>query len=101
MIVAKLTYASNDLKQVEVSGHAFYNKIGADIVCAACSFLIRTVMRYYQQSNQLEDCQIEEGYVGFVLKESCKDGVAELLELGLSDLKSEFPHNIELIRKRI
>ena len=86
------------LRSFYATGHAQQGNKGHDIVCAAFTFLVRTIWRYYIHQDYLIDSCVEQNILSFKLKDnmSCVYDMTQLLLLGLNDLESEYPHAIHI-----
>lgn len=62
--MTKIDYISTDNEfEIEVKGHAGYAAMGNDIVCAAISVLVQTLLLHMDYVAEDYDAQIENGYV--------------------------------------
>lgn len=102
MITVVLTLgASDELVAIKASGHAGKGKLGSDPVCAAVSFLLRTIALYLDGA-----CSVKAETRGaFSLSVNACDVVALQADLqvlarfaqrGLSSLIAENPSNVKL-----
>ena len=88
---------------IGASGHAKYEAIGKDIVCAAISSLLQSFLLYCEELFEQEKCVIEESKIkdGFIL--IIVEGEAKYLEaafkmllVGLNDLAESYPKYIKM-----
>lgn len=92
------------LRSCQASGHAGYASEGEDIVCAAVSSILRTVLSLLDSNKnvKLEVNTPERGKLAFSVREYSKtDSVllthcGDFLVAGLSLLQKEYPNNVEL-----
>jgi uncharacterized protein YsxB (DUF464 family) len=95
------------LKALEAEGHALRGKAGTDIVCASASAFLRTIARLYAGEGAIMEGSAErEGHMNLRCvalppeKVERMKGMTDFLLLGLNDLKSDFPENIDVIIER-
>ncbi len=85
-------------------GHANYAPKGSDIVCAALSCLLRTVLEQLQSQKTLvvKTDIPDRGMLAFSVEEFSKDDefllkyVSDFLKTGIGQLVQEFPEHISL-----
>ncbi len=85
MIKIEIFKKDNILKKLEAKGHAFFDKRGKDIVCAAISALLQNI---YVGLSQIEDIN---------LKYTAKDGALNLEILNLEVLKENEMEKINFL----
>ena len=62
--MTRLTYYEKDNEiSIELQGHAGYDKIGSDIVCAAISTLSQTLLAYLNVDHDEFNYSLREGYL--------------------------------------
>jgi uncharacterized protein YsxB (DUF464 family) len=96
------------LKALEADGHSLRGKAGTDIVCASASAFLQTIARLYyvEEGVILEGSAEREGHMSLYCvtlppeKVERMKGMTDFLLLGLNDLKSDFPENIDVIIER-
>lgn len=92
---------------LEASGHASAGRFGSDPVCAAVSFLLRTVALYLGMACEAK--AENRGHFFLVLSsEALKNGyvsletlrfLARFIQVGVESLVAENPKNVKLIIK--
>jgi uncharacterized protein YsxB (DUF464 family) len=96
--------AKDCLSYIEVNGHAGYGKKGEDIVCAAATALVRTAAHVVSGQKQLMSAtkapdtgiiQLRLDSYPDQMREWVK-GISDFLLTGFSDLKSDYPQNIDI-----
>lgn len=99
MIEAYFVFDEENVKTIEISGHAEYDESGKDIVCAAVSTAIIVTVNAINLTNFNENIEfvIEEGY--FKLEVVSNNGVLNKLLLNLDytihDLEKQYPNYIK------
>ena len=96
--------AGRCLVELDVNGHAEFNKTGEDIICSAVSILTRTTGRMVlsQLHEYCESSSDEKGTFRVKIrkipdgKRDWMKGVTEFLLNGLSDLNEDYPAYIKL-----
>ncbi len=105
-----VTFFKRDEKTVRVtaSGHSGLAKHGNDVLCAAASALIQTAyLAIAELSSQVRfERDTESGYFSFTVGEvgSARhdiDVIIRALAVGLGDLQSGYPQNIEIKEKTL
>lgn len=95
MINSVFVYQNKMLKEIKVSGHANYKKIGEDIVCAAVSTATQVTYNAIEhlKLDHLVDCKVSEGFFSLRVKEENTTILALLdnLEYTLNDLEKQYP----------
>ncbi len=96
-----MTYdLSNQINQMEVSGHASYDDSGKDIVCAAVSTAIIVTINALEKLNVLDHIkyEIEEGYFLVVIKNTndVVNALIDNLAYSLNDLNNQYPKYIKI-----
>ena len=96
-----MTYdLSNQINQMEVSGHASYDDSGKDIVCAAVSTAIIVTINALEKLNVLDHIkyEIEEGYFLVVIKKNndVVNALIDNLAYSLNDLNNQYPKYIKI-----
>ncbi|MBP3607261.1 MAG: ribosomal-processing cysteine protease Prp [Treponema sp.] len=107
MVLVTLSTGKNGvLNECKANGHACFSKKGEDIVCSAVTILLRTVLEYL---SQMENVTViadtsSRGNLAFrveVQKDSsvvdCQlKCMAEFIRIGIKSLSNEFPENVQL-----
>ncbi|MGL4524683.1 MAG: ribosomal-processing cysteine protease Prp [Spirochaetia bacterium] len=101
MIQAKLVFKEGGWQSFVATGHAGYARAGEDIVCAAFSVLVRTILRQALKSGWVEAHEINEGILSFSLFSDVRIDervllMADFLIMGLQDLQHEYPQQLKL-----
>lgn len=100
MIKVDVRCQSNEVKYIEVSGHALYDHSGKDIVCASVSTALIMTINALEKLAVLDTIKydIEEGY--FQLEVLTKDPLAKSmldnLVYSLTDLSNQYPKYIKI-----
>lgn len=100
MIKVDVRCQSNEVKYIEVSGHALYDHSGKDIVCASVSTALIMTINALEKLAVLDTIKydIEEGY--FQLQVLRKDPLAKSmldnLVYSLTDLSNQYPKYIKI-----
>ena len=84
-----------------ISGHAKYNEIGYDIVCAAISSISQATalgLKKYGKGRVYST----KGWLGFESEEVNEIQLAliDTLRLGLIEIENEYPDHLQVITKR-
>lgn len=100
-----ITRATN-LYGIEISGHSGYADEGSDIVCAGISALGDSFVMMAEDYNKSKNVSIkiyesDNGYIhilyydpGAILRPAF-----DMLEMGLTSIRDQFPYNVEIIYK--
>lgn len=100
MIKVDVRCQSNEVKYIEVSGHALYDHSGKDIVCASVSTALIMTINALEKLAVLDTIKydIEEGL--FQLEVLTKDPLAKSmldnLVYSLTDLSNQYPKYIKI-----
>lgn len=104
-----ITYTrNNDRISVDINGHAGFDEIGRDIVCAAVSILsytLRAVFTKNSSNGNAEDYFEDAGngcmFFGILVKKNHDIVFAEIDAVfkGFELLEENYPKNIKIIRK--
>lgn len=90
--MTKIIYQSTDNEfDIEVKGHAGYAAMGNDIVCAAISVLVQTLLLHMEYVAEDFDAKIDNGYAK--IHGVGKDAVASFLTImtGLAAVAEQHP----------
>lgn len=101
--VRVLRSADGSPESVEISGHSLYAAHGKDIVCAAVSMLVQTVIFAIEDLLKLDPgVVLEEGYVQMVLPRNVDAEkrkqlllLVETMLLGLKETAKSYPAHIQ------
>lgn len=100
MIKIKVDYNSNYIKKVRVTGHAYYDDYGKDIVCASVSSIVITSINLIMKmNNECISVIQKEGLIDLTVLKEEKD-VNRILENMLDMLKElskEYEKNVKII----
>ena len=87
---------------IEISGHAMYDELGKDIVCASASSIVITsinaILRFDKEAINYEEA---EGFISIdILKESKETNIIilNMIEL-LEELEEQYKENIKIIKE--
>lgn len=91
----------------KASGHASFAKKGSDIVCAAVSVMLRTVMELLEQTAgvALEADTSSRGFIEFHVTSSSAQAAgrlkcaADFIRIAFSSLAREYPANVEFFEQ--
>jgi uncharacterized protein YsxB (DUF464 family) len=88
--------------RVCISGHAFYDDYGKDIVCASVSSIVTTTVNAILMFDKdAIKYTVKEGFIDIILNK--KDDMVEKLLANminlLEELESEYPKNIKIERE--
>ncbi len=74
MITINITFIGQQIQQIEISGHANFDKLGKDIVCAGVSTIVYGSINAIDQlaKNQIH-FQMKEGYTKIKVYQNSKD----------------------------
>jgi uncharacterized protein YsxB (DUF464 family) len=90
----------NEIKYIEVQGHAMYDNSGRDIVCASVSTALIMTINALETLNVLDKIkyEIEEGYFQVEVLSLNKEVKAMLDNLlySLNDLTNQYPKYINI-----
>jgi len=90
----------NEIKYIEVSGHAMYANSGKDIVCASVSTALIVTINALEKLNVLDHIkyEIEEGYFQCeVLDDDIQvKALLDNLVYSLTDLSNQYPKYIKI-----
>ena len=95
--------ADGCLVSCRASGHASFAKKGSDIVCAAASVVLRTVMELLEQTAgvTLKSDTSSRGFLEFHVASSSAQAAerlvcaADFIRIAFSSLAREYPSNVE------
>lgn len=102
----KFLFSENSCIGFEISGHSDYADEGEDIVCAAISSAALLTANTITEIIGVDaDAKADDdGYLKFVVSasdaENCKNLFAGL-ELHLSELSKQYPHNMKVISTEV
>lgn len=99
MIKIKVTKDNNLFKKLEVNGHAMYDDIGKDIVCASVSSIVITSVNGILSLNEGSlSCESSNGSIK--LDEIANDNTTQTLIQNmvnlLTELEEQYPTNIKV-----
>lgn len=100
MIKVDVRCQSNEIKYIEVSGHALYDHSGKDIVCASVSTALIVTINALEKLDVLEFIKydIEEGYfqLEVVKEDQTVKALLDNLVYSLTDLSNQYPKYIKI-----
>lgn len=100
MIKVDVRCQSNEIKYIEVSGHALYDHSGRDIVCASVSTALIVTINALEKLDVLEFIKydIEEGYfqLEVVKEDQTVKALLDNLVYSLTDLSNQYPKYIKI-----
>ncbi|MFA5459686.1 MAG: ribosomal-processing cysteine protease Prp [Bacilli bacterium] len=100
MVKVKVESNNGYINKVSISGHAQYDKLGKDIVCASVSSIaitsINAILSFYPEGISYQQ---SEGNLQVVVKEFNKDIDILLTNMVnmLKELERDYPHYIRII----
>ncbi|MDC7124365.1 MAG: ribosomal-processing cysteine protease Prp [Spirochaetales bacterium] len=102
MIGLKVSVGKNgNLESVRAEGHSFSNPRGSNIVCAAVSSQLRSLVRVVESLDYCDyEIETDDGFLLLVIKH-CKDqrwlsGITDMLLSGLIETERDFPEECKL-----
>ena len=111
MTVVTLSCGKNGvLEKCEANGHANFSRKGADIVCAAISFLLRTEMQVLSHTENVLLTADASARGNLAFTAEAKDGsletevrlkyAADFIRDGIRTLEKEFPENVKFLETK-
>lgn len=104
MINVKVIRASNEIKKINVLGHANYDSFGKDIVCSGVSSIVTTTVNailtfdknYITYNAKQDNFEI-------VVKENNQivDNLLNNMIIMLSDLAKDYPKNVKIKEEQV
>lgn len=95
MTTISIGISENQFK-IKLNGHADYNP-GNDIVCAACSVLIETLIRTLEEMEHPYKSTIESGHAEVETHSKAADPYFYMAYVGYKALAEAFPENVKVI----
>lgn len=89
---------TEDKFDIEIRGHAGYAAMGNDIVCAAISVLIQTLMLHMEKVTEEWDALMENGYAHVKGKGEKAVASFETILTGLRAMENQYPQYITISR---
>ncbi|QWB95392.1 ribosomal-processing cysteine protease Prp [Mycoplasmatota bacterium] len=100
MIKVDIRCDLNEIKYIEVTGHALYDQSGKDIVCASVSTALIMTINALEKLNVLDDVKydIEEGYFQIEVNgmNHLVKAMLDNLQYSLTDLSNQYPKYIKI-----
>lgn len=98
MIKIKLLSENNNLKKIIIKGHALYDDLGKDIVCAAVSSTVITSVNACLSINKNSICYDDrEGLVVEIIENDIVTiKIIESMISNLKQLEDAYPKNIQI-----
>lgn len=93
MIRVNLINENNDINGIEVKGHADYDKIGKDLVCAAVSAIITGGFNSFND-NQIREISLKEGYAKIIVNPGDGLIILNTIIVQLKTIAEAYPKNI-------
>ena len=86
------------VRSIGITGHAGYAEHGKDIVCAAASMLLFTLIEYLEKSGVKHSAHAESGCAGVAVTDPDRrtEDAFDLVETGLRMLAERYPDYVEL-----
>ncbi len=94
MISAKFYAKGNQIVSYEFSGHALYDVIGQDIVCAAVSSLYVTITN--ELSHYICD-EIDTDKVTLMMIDDKTDALTQALHNGCKTIQETYPDHVDVM----
>lgn len=104
MITVKIFKNKNNIYEVDVEGHAGYEELGKDIVCAAVSGIVQTaVLGLIRVLNLQLHLIIEEGFMRFCIPNGLNEDlrlkvniILDTMVIGLKEIEKSYSDYIEV-----
>lgn len=100
MIKVDIRCDLNEIKYIEVTGHALYDQSGKDIVCASVSTALIMTINALEKLNVLDYVKydIEEGYFQIEVNgmNHLVKAMLDNLQYSLTDLSNQYPKYIKI-----
>ena len=97
-------YETDDRAAIRMEGHAEYDKTGRDIVCAACSVLIQSLINTLQLLGTPNSWKQDDGKVGLSFSKEKEEnrekalGAFNMCKVGLEMLAASYPQNVTIMK---
>lgn len=89
-------FEQSDEISIEVQGHSGYAEFGKDIVCAAISVLLQTLVYHLEDNADYMDSNIDNGYVFCYARGGDARVSFDTILTGLQLIESQYPDYIEI-----
>ena len=99
MIKVNVSYQNLEVSQITVKGHAFYDTLGKDIVCASVSSMVTiTINNILALDSEAITYQNGDGFITIKINNNNKIALKliEVLIMMLKELAQEYPKNIKI-----
>lgn len=98
MIKVSIKKENERIKEVVIKGHALYDTLGKDIVCAAVSSIVITTVNGILSIDKDSINVDEKGFIITILKEDLIiDKLINNMVSLLKELSIEYPNNINIL----
>ena len=84
---------------LDVKGHAGYSEYGHDIVCAAISMLVHTLVEHMDKVAEDYECRMESGDVWIWAKGKDAVASAKTIMTGFIMLDHNFPEHVRISQR--
>ncbi len=104
MIKVDVTKADKHYYKLKLSGHAYSDEPGRDLVCAAVSTLAQTVANAIEQIGKVPEkslgLKIKEGYLSLSIEQAYRsettDVIFETFIVGIEGIEGTYPEYVRL-----
>ena len=104
MIKVDVTKADKHYHKLKLSGHAYSDEPGRDLVCAAVSTLAQTVANAIEQIGKVPEeslgLKIKEGYLSLSIEQAYRsettDIIFETFIVGIEGIEGTYPEYVRL-----
>ncbi len=98
MIIIKYQKQKNEIKKITISGHANYDDLGKDIVCAAVSSIVFTTINILLKLEKNIQYKKEKNKINIKVIQNDKelDLIIKNLIETLQELKQQYPKNLKI-----
>jgi uncharacterized protein YsxB (DUF464 family) len=109
MIKVIFATARNHFSGIKVTGHAYSDEPGRDLVCAAVSTLSQTLLNAIEVVGKIPEeemlCQVEKGYLKFSIDSKWQsdslDLVFKTILIGIEGIERTYPKYVKHIIKEV
>lgn len=106
-----ITFATVDghFKGIKVTGHAYSDEPGRDLVCAAVSTLSQTLVNAVESIGEIPErdiqCKIENGFLKFVIDDKWLNDTVDIafktIMIGIDGIQKTYPKYVRHIIKEV
>ena len=97
MIVAEFTRPDSDKLRVRVRGHSTYAPRGEDVVCAAVSGIMYSLVGFLKgfRRDEILGVEIKSGHVDIVCSSTCEE-LIKMICVGLAQIALTYPEQVSV-----